>query len=277
MDLIKKFIFKELNIKGQHLQLTSSWQKMIAERHYPNCIISLLGELTAITAMLANGLKHEGKITIQIQGTGAVNLLVVEVTNKLQIRGVAKTTTIIDDELDINQLLGDEKILVTLQNDITNKHFQSYVLREKNSIAEAFANFLTKSDQLPSKLWLAADKNSVGAVIIQKMPATDGIDNDGWNRINHLANTVTQKELISLDTEELINLLFNEELVELFAGEEIKYFCPKNNKKIADMLISLGKEECLKIISEQKEIVIYNEMCNYHARYNQQDIDKLFN
>lgn len=280
MDNIRRFLFKELNVRGQHIQLDNAWKKMIAERHYPAVIINLLGELTAVTTMLAAGLKHQGKVTIQVQGSGPVNLLVVEATNELNIKGVAKTTeqfnAILNDELDLNQLLGDGKILVTLENKVTDSIFQSYVPREADTIKGIFEDFLTRSDQQPSKLWLAANEMGVGGVLIQKLPASENIDADGWNRIEILSDTLTKQEIISLDSETLIHTLFHEELIELFDGEDIQYYCPKDTTKIETMLLSLGKEECLKIIEEQGEIVIHNEMCNFHVRYQQQDINNLF-
>jgi len=282
MNSIKNFLFTELNIRGQHIQLDDAWQAMLKNRHYPAPLITMLGELTAITVMLASGLKHAGKVTIQVQGTGPVNLLVVEATHDLKIRGVAKTKADakISEQHDTDDLLGDGKILVTLENTLTNSHFQSYVPREatnsQNSIAQSFENFLTQSDQQPSKLWLAANEHGLGGVLIQKMPLSENIDADGWERVKVLSNTLSTEEIIQLDSETLIHRLFNEELVKLFEGKEIQYHCPKDFSRVENMLLSLGKEEAQKIIDEQGEIVVHNEMCNFHARYNQTDIDKLF-
>ena len=277
MNTIKRFIFKELNIRGQHIQLNKEWQTMIADRHYPAVISSLLGELTAITVMLANGLKHAGKVTIQIQGTGPINLLVVESTHDLKIKGVAKTNAEIKETANLDQLLGDGKILVTLDNHLTNSLFQSYVPREASTISETFEQFLAQSDQQPSKLWLAANEQGIGGVTIQKLPATPNIDDDGWNRIKIISDTLKDEEIIKLNSEDLIHRLFHEELIELFEGKNIDYHCPKDESKIESMLFNLGKEECLKIIAEQGEIVIHNEMCDFHARYDQTKIDALFN
>ncbi len=276
MNTIKRFLFKDLNIRGQHIQLNEAWQEMIEDRHYPAPLLSMLGEITAITAMLASGLKHEGKVTVQVQGKGPVNLLVVEATNDLDIRGVAKTNAMITEQHTVDDLLGDGQILVTLENKMTQTHFQSYVAREENSIAKSFETFLTQSDQQPSKLWLSANETGVGGVLIQKLPASQDIDTDGWERVHMLSNTVTAEELIMLDSETLIHRLFNEELVELFDGQPIQYHCPKDNSRVDNMLLSLGKAEAQKIIDEQGEIVVHNEMCNFHARYNQDDINKLF-
>ncbi len=276
VNAVQRFLFKDLNIRGQHIQLNQDWQKMLQDRHYPYSIIELLGELTAVSILLANGIKHEGRITMQVQGSGPISLLVVDVTHDLKIRGLAKTNQEITDQTTMDELLGDGQILMTLENTQTNHHFQSYVPREGDSVAEAFETFLSQSEQLPSKLWLSADENSLGGVLVQKMPESDSHDSDGWDRIVHLAATVKDQELTELSAEELIHRLFHEELVELFEQSEVNYECPKDDTKVLKMLRSLGEAEVRKILEEQGEIVIHNEMCNYHSRFNKDDIDLLF-
>jgi len=276
LNAVQRFLFKDLNIRGQTIQLESSWQKMLQERHYPKVIVELLGELTAVSVLMAHGMKHKGRITLQIQGSGPISLLVVDVTHDLNIRGLAKTNQTISDQTTMDELLGDGQILMTLENTQTHHHFQSYVPREGNSVAEAFENFLSQSEQLPSKLWLSANEHALGGLMLQKMPDTDNHDEDGWNRITQLGSTVTEEELIHLSAEALINRLFHEELVALFDANEVEYVCPKDDTKVLNMLRSLGEEEVRRILEEQGEIVIHNEMCDYHSRFTKEDIDTLF-
>ena len=283
INAIQRFLFKEHDIRGQAIQLNESWQAMIKDRHYPDAIISLLGEVTAISILMANGMKHEGRVTIQVQGGGPIQLLVVDVTHDLKIRGVAKTNAKIEEQGSLDELLGDGQILMTLENTQTQHHFQSYVPREGNSIAKAFEGYLSQSEQLPSKIWLAASEKALGGVMIQKMPHSGShveneinIDEDAWNRITHLTSTVTEKELTELPAETIINRLFHEELVELFEQREVSYECPKDEEKVKNMLISLGEAEVHKILEEQGEIVIHNEMCNFHMRFGKDEVNQLF-
>lgn len=275
-NTVQRFLFKELNIRGQHIHLQESWQKMIAERHYPLCIVKLLGELTAVSVLMASGMKHQGRLTLQVQGSGPVTLLVVEVTHDLKIRGMAKTDRTITTESTLDELLGDGQILVTLENTQTHHHFQSYVPREGDNISQAFEEFLSQSEQLPSKLWLAADEQAIGGVMIQKMPDTDGHDADGWDRIMHITTTVQDTELTQLATETLLHRLFHEEVIELFTESEVRYECPHDREKIDTMLKSLGEEEVRQLLEEQGEIVIHNEICNFHARYGAKEVEALF-
>lgn len=273
---IQRFLFKHLNIRGQHLQIDQAWQEMIKDRYYTAPLTKVLGELTAMAVMLANGMKHTGKVSIQVQGKGPVNLLVVESTHDLQIRGVAKTNATLTTESTLEELLGDGQILVTMENTQTNGIFQSYVPREENSIAQSFEVFLSQSEQQPSKLWLAANENGIGGVMIQKMPTTDEHDEDGWERIYMLTDTLKDEELIGLDAQTLLHRLFHEETIELFKPQDIEFECPQDRKKVEDMLLSLGEAEARKILEEHGEIVVHNEICNYHIRFTEEDVDRLF-
>lgn len=275
-NAIQRFLFKELNIRGQHVRLKESWQAMTQERHYPESIVKMLGELTAMSVLMANGMKHKGRVTMQVQGSGPITLLVVDVTHDLKIRGVAKTNQTITTQTTLDELLGDGQILMTLENTQTQHHYQSYVPRDGQTIAECFETYLSQSEQLPSKIWLSADADNLGGVMIQKMPETDGHDEDGWERIVHLTTTVKDEELTQLPAEELLNRLFHEETLELFNAEEVVYECPEDKERVTTMLRSLGEAEVRSILEEQGEIVIHNEMCNFHMRFNKEDVDALF-
>ncbi|KUJ71535.1 Hsp33 family molecular chaperone HslO [Thiomicrospira sp. WB1] len=276
-DQARNFLFSELNIRGQHLQVAQAWQAMIEDRHYTPALQTLLGELTAMAILLAKGMKHPGRLTLQVQGKGPVSLLMVEVTDQLQLRGVAKTRGAIEPELaGIHDLLGDGQIMITLENTVTNKLFQSYVLRQGDTVAECFTHYLSQSDQLPSKLWLAANEHAIAGLLIQKMPTTDEQDADGWERIAALSDTVGSEELLTLPAETLLHRLFHEETVRLYEPSTVAYECPRDREKVKEMIRSLGEEEARRVIEQEGEIVVHNEVCNFHERFDLADIEALF-
>lgn len=276
MNQIHRFLFKDFGIRGEHIRITHAWQEMIKDRHYPTVLTQFLGELTAISVMLASGIKHKGKLTLQMMGEGPITLLVVEVTHDLKIKGVAKTKGTLRDEATLEALLGSGQILVTLENEDTHTLYQSHVPREGKSVAEAFETFMTQSDQLKTKLWLTADTQAAAGLLLQKMPETDKQDADAWSRITHLASTVKSEELLTLEASELLHRLFHEETVELFTPQEVAYACPHDKSKIDAMLLSLGREEVNAILEKEGEVVIHNELCNVHERYSKADIEALF-
>ena len=276
MNAIHRFLFKDFNLRGEHVRITNAWQEMIQDRHYPAVLTQFLGELTAISVMLASGMKHRGKLTLQMTGEGPITLLVVEVTHDLKIKGVAKTKETLEENTTLDALLGSGQILVTLENEETNTFYQSYVPREGKTVAEAFETFMKQSDQLDTKLWLAANEQAAAGLLLQKMPETDQQDPDAWNRIIHLASTVKEEELLTLEASALLHRLFHEETIELFAPQEVAYECPHDKSRIDAMLLSLGREEVNKILEKEGEVVIHNELCNVHERYSKEAIDALF-
>lgn len=276
MNTIQRFLFKDLDIRGQHLKINQAWLKMIENRGYPDSIIALLGELTAIAVMMANGMKNKGKVTLQVQGAGPIYLLVVEVTHDLKLRGVAKTNQTITTETTMDELLGDGQVMVTLENAQTQHFFQSFVPREGNTIAEVFETFFNQSEQLATRLWLGANAETIAGVMIQKLPGSHRQDQDGWQRVTSLSETLSTAELCACDSEELLHRLFHEETLELFEGKEIEYECPEDKERIEFILKSMGEEDVRKLLEEQGEIVIHNEICNYHLRFNEEEVNQMF-
>jgi molecular chaperone Hsp33 len=277
MDQITRFLLKDLDIRGQHILLTESWNAMLKDRHYPPQLTKLLGELAAVTVMLASGLKHEGKVTLQIQGNGPISLLVVEADHNLHLRGMAKAReTLTDKQQDMDTLLGDGQMVLTLYNSVTDHHFQSFVPRQGSSVAESFQYFFSQSDQLDTRLHLAASENAVGGLLLQKMPEADQKDPDGWDRITTLAATIKAEELLTLTAEEALHRLFHEETVEIYPSREVVYDCPQDKDRVLAAVKALGEKEVRKILAQEGAVVVHNEMCNFYVKLGPEDVDALF-
>ena len=146
---------------------------------------------------------------------------------------------------------------------------------EGNTVAEIFEHYLETSEQAPSRLWLSADEHHACGLFLQKLPDADKRDEDGWNRVQLLADTVKPWEL-ALPPEELLGRLFPEETVRLFEALPASYYCPRDEEKVLGMLQSLGKEELTSLLAEKGEIVIVDDICNHTYRYGPEVMEQLF-
>ena len=90
--------------------------------------------------------------------------------------------------------------------------------------------------------------------------------------MRQLAATVTDDELLQLDCEDLLRRLFHEETVRLFASRPLRHDWPRDRERIADVLRSLGREEIERIIDEQGEARIQDELSNHEYVF---DADEL--
>ncbi len=276
MNNIQRFLFKDLNIRGQHLSINQTWQSLIEDRGYTTQVRQLFGELSALAIMLANGLKHKGKLTMQYQGDGVVSLLLVEVTHNMKIRGMVRSDGAIKESDNLDDILGEGQMVVTLYNAQTEHSFQSLIPRNSLGLIPTFEDYFSQSEQLDSKLWVSSTKDNLSAMLIQKMPEIKNNDEEGWNRITALASTTTDEELCSLDAEQLLHRLFHEETVQLFAQDEVDYECQQDRKRFEKIIFDLGEEDARNLFKERGEISIHNEICNEHLFFNEQDLDRIF-
>ena len=271
-----RFLFKQLDIRGQYLSIDSVWQAMIKDRGYADPVKKLLAQISALALMLASGMKHTGKLTLQSQGDGLISLLLVEVTNDLKIRGMVRAKGDISADSTLDEILGKGQIIATLYNAQTDASFQSLIPRNDKGLLPTFEDYFSQSEQLESRLWVSSNKDNLSAMLIQKMPKSVSNDPEDWHRITTLANTVTAKEMCELEAESLLHRLFHEETLALFPAKNIHYECQKDRQRFEKVVLNLGEEEARKLLNERGEIAIHNEICNQHLFFNEEDVDRIF-
>jgi molecular chaperone Hsp33 len=276
-DYVQRFLLDDLDIRGAVVRLGPVWQRLLTNRDYPAAVSRLLGQMSATTLLLADNLKQPGRLTIQLRGDGPIPLLVIDCNEALNIRCMAQHEPELTLEgAPVATLLGDGQLLISLDLPSMREPYQSIVPITGNSIAEIFEHHLKQSEQLASRLFLAATPNGAAGLFIQKLPGADARDPDGWTRIEALAATVTPDELLDLPAERLLTRLFAEETVRLFAAREVTNISPENRDKVGTMLLSLGREEVYAALTERGEIVIRDDLANREYRFDKEQIDELF-
>ena len=275
-DYVQRFLFEELDIRGRLVCLTSAWQSMLEGRGYPRDIIGLLGHTTALNVLLGANQKGAGRITMQVQGSGPVKLLVSDCTAELRIRGMAQYEQPFASLPNEKSLLGNGKLSVTLEDMKSGKFYQSLVPLEGETLAQIFEHYLSQSEQLPAFLRLYADSNALCGLLLEKLPGADTRDADGWNRVTHLAATLTLDETRDAQPYDLLTRVFPEELMRVFRLYAVEYHCPYDEDRVKDMLRGLGRKEVESILAEQGEVVIRNEMCNHEYRFDARAVKEMF-
>ncbi len=276
-DILHRFLFDDLDIRGAVVRLGPVWQQLLAGRDYPAPVVRMLGEMCATTLLLADNLKQAGRLTVQLRGDGALPLLFIDCDETLTLRAMAQHERgAIGAAASPVELLGDGQLLLSLDLPELRVPYQSIVPLSGASIAEIFEHYLEQSEQLASHFFLAASADGIAGLFVQKMPGADARDADGWARVEALASTVRADELLDLDAERLLTRLFSEETVRLFAARPITHHCPENREKVATMLLSLGREEVYAALEERGEVVIRDDLSNREYRFDKAAIDELF-
>jgi molecular chaperone Hsp33 len=275
-DYVQRFIFEELDIRGRLACLTGAWRGMLEGRDYPDAIAALLGHTTALSVLLGANQKGASRVTLQVQGSGPVGLLVADCTSELRIRGMAQFDQARVAGLAERELLGDGRFALTFEDRQSGQIYQSLVPLEGETLEGIFALYLSQSEQLPAFLRLYADRDALCGLLLEKLPAADARDADGWNRVTQLAATLTLDETRDAQPYDLLTRLFPEELLRVFPLHPVEYHCPYDPAKVKDMLRGLGREEVDSILAERGEVVIRNEMCNHEYRFDRRAVDEIF-
>jgi molecular chaperone Hsp33 len=274
-DYVQRFLFENLDIRGRLVCLTGAWQRMLHGRGYPEDIAALLGHTTALNVLLGANQKGSGRVTLQVQGSGPVKLLVADCTAELQIRGMASYEKLSPSSSE-RGLLGHGRLAVTLEDLKSGQFYQSLVPLEGETLEQIFEHYLAQSEQATAFLRLKADSGALCGLLLEKLPRADLRDPDGWNRVCHLAETLELDETRDVQPYALLTRLFPEELMRVFRLYAVEYHCPYDESKVRDMLLGLGRQEVDSILAEQGEVVIRNEMCNHEYRFDAKAIEELF-
>lgn len=282
-DYLQRFLFDGLAVRGEIAHLNNSWLDVLSRHDYPPVVRTALGEAMSAMVLLSGTLKMEGVLTLQIQGKGAINLLVVEIVMQQQgkelqrqIRGMAKWQTL-PVSSSLSDLFGDGMMVITLDPANEGERYQGIVELVGDNLAAALQAYLKQSEQLDTHLWLASDEHSCCGLLVQRMPQSDDLDEEDWSRINHLAATVTEDELLQVDGRTLLHRLFHEETVRLFDAEPIRFHCNCSRERVSGMLRSLGEQELRDILAEQGRIETTCEYCLKNYVYDAVDVEQLIN
>ncbi|HEX5127199.1 MAG TPA: Hsp33 family molecular chaperone HslO [Rhodocyclaceae bacterium] len=275
-DYVQRFLFDELDIRGAFVHLQHSWRLIQSDHGYSPPVRNLLGEMCAVTAIIAANLKQPGRLTFQLSGHGAVSLLVIDCSQTLNLRGYAKTESGIGSAASLTEMLGSSRLQMTLDEGHTRQPYQSHVPVEGDTLAEIFEHYLVQSEQQPAALWLAANADYAKGMFLQKLPGADLKDSDGWNRITQLAQTLTRTELLMTDMETLLQRLYHQEILRVFEPRNVTHDFPLDWDKIRSMLLSLGRKEIEDILAEHGEVVIRDDLSNHTYRFNPEEARALF-
>jgi len=277
-DSLQRFLFEQAPVRGELVHLDASWRSVLERHDYPEVLRNLMGELAAAAVLLAATLKLQGSLVLQIMGRGPVKLLVVECSGDMKLRATAKWSGELAQS-SFAELIGEGQFAITLDPKDGGQPYQGIVEIEGASVAEIMQNYMSHSEQLETRLWLAADGQHAAGMLLQKLPDTDkheDADTDAWPRAVILAETLKTDELLLLPAKTLIQRLYHEDDIRLFDAQRVEFFCSCSRDNVAKMLQMLGREEVDSILAERETIEVHCEFCNQRYEFDKVDAEMIF-
>ena len=225
-DSLFRFLLPTAGVRGVHVRLQSSWQQLQSHGAYPPLAKALLGEACVASALFTGHTKVDGRLSIQLRSSSALRTLFAECTAAGTVRGIARLEDNEDAPQNLQALGEDAVLAITIENPGLDprepQRYQSLVALDAATLDEAFEAYFRQSEQLPTRLLLAADGDSAAGLLLQKLPGDEG-DEDGWLRVSALFETLGKGELLATPAEALVHRLFHEEQPESMGSKPLAF------------------------------------------------------
>ena len=315
MSELHKFLFDGLPVRGMLVRLTDAWSEILARRAgntatgpYPEPVRALLGEMAAAAVLMEANIKFNGALVLQVFGDGPIKLAVAEVQPDLSLRATATVLGEVPEDARLSQMVnlhGGGHCAITLDpkdrlpgqqpyQGVVPLHGDQHEKLER--LSDVLQHYMLQSEQLDTVLVLAADDKVAAGLLIQRMPVKgegnlagslshseneDQIGrNEDYNRIAHLAASLTREELLTLDADTILRRLFWEEKLVRFeplqGAQGPRFACTCSRERVGRMLQGLGQAEAEGIVAEQGHIEVGCEYCGQQYRFDAVDAASLF-
>jgi molecular chaperone Hsp33 len=311
-DRLHKFLFEGLPVRGMLVQLRASWSELLSRRAtasdgghaFAPEVRGLLGEMSAAACLMQANIKFDGALILQVYGDGPVKLAVAEARTDLGFRATAKVVGPVPAGAQLEAMLnlhGQGRCAITLDPGERNSGRQPYQgvvplhgdRREPlQRLSQVLEHYMLQSEQLDTRLVLAADDQCAAGLLIQRLPVQgetnlagsgwkegdeDGIGrSEDFNRIAMLAATLKPDELLNLPPEQILKRLFWQEAVRLFEPLLPRFACTCSRQRVAGMLRGLGRDEVDSLLAEQGQAEVACDFCGAMYRFDAVDVGEVF-
>ena len=276
-------------MRGHWVGIGAGWRNLREFREYSPPVQELLGQAVCAALLLAATLKFKGTLTLQLQGNGAVGLLVAQCTHDFRYRALARAqgdgaATSLTPEV-FRWLIGDEgRLTVTIEAEERELRYQGVVPLVGHSLAACLEQYFASSEQLPTRVRLAADANHAAGLLVQRLPGVGGASaasaddeaDTAWDNAQASLEAVTAADLLHFTGEELLMQDFRQQDVRIFDGEPVRFECRCTPERVDTMLRGLGAEEVRDVLQEQGAVTVTCDFCNRPYQYDAAAVDALF-
>ena len=245
---------------------------MQRDHDYDALITETLGHAAVATGLIAQSLKFDGAITMQIQGSGALQMLVMQCTSDLDLRGMASVEAGLS-AVSFAELAEGAHCAITVDNG--DRPYQGIVGINGESLSSSLEHYFERSVQVPSHVALVANKAVAGGILLQQM-AGQAIEEDDWNRLHFLVETLSRKDFAGDAGLDLIGKLFAEDDVRVHKSRAVKFQCRCSSQKVEDVLKMLGENESRAALEEHGQIEVICEYCGAKRLFDSVDVTQLF-
>lgn len=299
-DTVLPFAVEALDVRGRTVRLGDELDTMLARHRYPDAVARLVGEATALTALLGTSLKIEGRFQLQTKTDGPVDMVVVDFDAPDRLRAYARFDAARVEAQGARpragELLGHGILAMTIDQGGGASRYQGVVSLEGGGFDEAAHQYFRQSEQIPTRVRLAVAEEFVegrrrfraGGILVQFLPSSPERartadlppgdipddhpareadapgEDDAWLEAKALVDTVEDYELVDpqVSSERLLYRLFHERGVRVFEPHALHERCRCSRERIIAMMRNFSAEDRRDMIGDDGRIGVTCEFCS---------------
>lgn len=276
LDTLQRFMFEHASIRGEIAHLDEAYKTILNQRPYPPMVKRLLGEALVSCLLLTGSIKFEGEVTLQFIGDKRLPLLIVQCDHQLQLRGFANFQQDGED-IDYNAAFLNGNMGITLNQYNQTQPYQSVVPICSVSMGENMMQYFSQSEQIASRVWLAANDETAAGMLLQLLPGqTTQQREQFWEYAVQIGQTISENELLTLDNPTILHRLYHETEIRLYSARTVRFKCRCTEEKMKQVLTVLGEAEVQTLLQERGHVEVACDFCSRLYTFDAIDITMLF-
>ena len=284
-DILHKFHFLDAPVRGIWVRLHHVWSDACVNQDYPQPVLDMLGQMMAVTSMVANNVREEPSIILQAVGSGPLKLAFAECREHSLLRCIARVDEDNPEQIfakhGIRQLLGEGQMALTmvLKNGST---YQGLVALDSDDLLVNLESYFRTSEQLATCLRVVCENDTVTGSLLQLLPSEKPDDEDvknadlqRWKMISSCFNRIQNSPSEELDVQQYLRKLFPKESIYLDNPIDLAFSCTCSRTRSENALTTLSREEIEEMLATENLVTVSCDFCGRNYEFDRTDLERV--
>ena len=300
-DSVLPFQLDVPDMRGRVARLDGVLDGILSQHDYPPQVEALVAEMTLLTALIGQTIKLRWKLSLQVQSKGAVRMIATDYFapqvegEPARIRDYASFDRERLTEAPAMEQIGEGYFAILIDQGKGTAPYQGITPLTGGTLSDCAEAYFAQSEQLPTRFSLsfglstepgAAEHWRAGGIMLQHMPKAspfvaeqtgsgdvlrapdlvDGSEEENWNRVNILLDTVDELELIgpALPPTDLLVRLFHEESPRVYDAQAVRFGCTCSEDRVRQTLSIYSASDIEKMTTDDGRVTADCQFCGAH-------------
>ena len=300
-DTVLPFQLDASDMRGRVVRLDGALNSILRQHDYPPQVEALVAEMALLTALIGQTIKLRWKLQLQVQSKGAVRMIATDYYGPEEEGAPARIRAYASYDADrltdgpAFDQVGEGYFAIMIDQGQGMTPYQGITPLAGGSLSACAKAYFAQSEQLPTRFTLSFGKSTEaggpehwrgGGVMLQHMPKASpfvaqgegsgevlqaqdlvqGDQEENWNRVNILLDTVEEIELVapSVAPSDLLLRLFHQEEPRVYDAQVVRFGCTCSEDRVRQSLSIYSARDIETMTTEDGRVTADCQFCGAH-------------